>query len=75
MKTVTEIRWSSTHDTFILIIAESAYFVLNSLLDWEPVERLNFCFQYEDAAVLYAAKVMERGSRLARKDITVVVEV
>ena len=37
LKTVTDIRRSSSHDTFI---AESVYLVLNSLLDWEPVERL-----------------------------------
>ena len=37
MKTVTEIRQSSTHDTFI---AENVYLVLNSSLDWEPVEKL-----------------------------------
>ena len=36
LKTVTEIRWSSAHNTFI---TESVYLVLNSLLDWEPVER------------------------------------
>ena len=33
-KTVTEIRLSSSSDTFI---AESVYLGLNSLLDWEPV--------------------------------------
>ena len=37
LKTVTEIRWSSVHDTFI---AESVYLVLNYLLNREPVERL-----------------------------------
>ena len=37
LKTVTEIRRSSTRDTFI---AESVYLVLNSLLDWKPVEKL-----------------------------------
>ena len=31
LKTVTEVRQSSAHDTFI---AESVYLVLNSLLDW-----------------------------------------
>ena len=36
-KTVTEIRWSSGRDTFT---AESVYLVLNSMLDWEPVEKL-----------------------------------
>ena len=34
LKTVTEIRRSSAHDTFI---AESVCLVLNSLLDWKPV--------------------------------------
>ena len=37
LKTVTEISRSSVCDTFI---AESAYLVLNSLLDREPVEKL-----------------------------------
>ena len=37
LKTVTEIRRSSARDTFI---AESVYRVLNSLLDWKPVEEL-----------------------------------
>ena len=37
LKTVTEIKRSSERDTFI---AESVYLVLNSLSDWEPVERL-----------------------------------
>ena len=37
MKIVTEIRQSSVGATFI---AESVYLVPNSLLDWEPVERL-----------------------------------
>ena len=37
LKTVTEIRWSSVHNTFR---AESVYFLLNSLLVWEPVVRL-----------------------------------
>ena len=36
LKTVTEIRGSKAPDTFV---AESVYFVLNSLWDWEPVER------------------------------------
>ena len=36
-KTVTEVRRSSARDTFI---AESVHFVLNSLWDWELVERL-----------------------------------
>ena len=37
LKTVTEINRSSARDTFI---AESVYLVLNSLLDWDPVEKL-----------------------------------
>ena len=37
LKTVTEIRRSSAHDTFI---AQSVYVVLNSLLDWKPVQKL-----------------------------------
>ena len=37
LKTVTEIRWSSACDT---VVAQSVYLVLNSLLDWEPVDRL-----------------------------------
>ena len=37
LKTITETRQSSARDTFI---TESVYFVLNSLWDWEPVERL-----------------------------------
>ena len=36
LKTVTEIRRSSARDTFI---AESVYLVLNSLLNWKPVEK------------------------------------
>ena len=37
LKTVTEIRRSSARDT---VIAERVYLVLNSLLDWKPVEIL-----------------------------------
>ena len=37
LKTVTEIRQSSTHDTFI---EESVYLVRNSLLGWKSVEKL-----------------------------------
>ena len=37
LKTVTEMRQNSTHDVFT---AKSVYLVLNSLLDWEPVQRL-----------------------------------
>ena len=74
MKTVTEIRRSSAHDTFI---AESVYLVLNSLLDWKPVSKskqrcdvVSFTFfQYEaTSTVLYATKVWDRGNRQARKE-------
>ena len=37
LRTVTDIRQSSAFDTFI---AESVYLELNSLCNWEPVERL-----------------------------------
>ena len=37
LKTVTEIRRSSARDRFL---AENVYHVLNSLLDWKPVEKL-----------------------------------
>ena len=37
LETITGIRWSSACDTFI---AESVYLILNSLLDWEPTEKL-----------------------------------
>ena len=37
LMTVTDIRRSSICDAFI---AESVYLVLNSLLDWKPVEKL-----------------------------------
>ena len=37
LKPVTEIRQSSDCDTFL---AEGVYFILNSLLDWKPVEKL-----------------------------------
>ena len=42
LKTVTKIRWSNVHNTFIALtdLAESVYFVLISWWDWEPVERL-----------------------------------
>ena len=80
LKTVTEIRRSSTRDTFI---AESVYLVLNSLLDWKPVEKLKqrcyvvslTFFQYEaSSTVLYARKAMDRGSRPARKERIAAVE-
>ena len=80
LKTVTEIRRSSAHDTFI---AESVYIVLRFLWYWEPVERfkqrndvvsLTF-FQYEaSSTVLYATKAMDRGSRESRKERIAVVE-
>ena len=77
MKTVTEIRQSNTRD------AESVYLVLNSLLDWKPVEKLKqgcfvvsfTCFQYEaSSTVLYATKALDRGSRQARKERIAVVK-
>ena len=81
MKTVTEIRRSSARDTFI---AESVYLVLNSLLDWKPVEKLKqrsyvvsfTFFQYEaSSTVLYVTKALHRGSRPARKERIAVVKV
>ena len=82
MKTVTELRRGVVHDTIITV-----YFVLNSLLDWEPVERLKlrndvvsftcvfFYFQYEASGiVLYEMMAMDRGSRQARKERIAVVE-
>ena len=81
LKTVTEIRRSSARDTFI---AESVYLVLNSLLDWKPVEKLKqrcyvvsfTFFQYEiSSTVLYVTKALDRGSRQARKERTAVVKV
>ena len=81
MKTVTEIRRSSACDT------ESVYLVLNSLLDWKLVEKtetgvmwslLRFVvvvLQYEaSSTVLYATKVLDRGSRQVRKERTAVVK-
>ena len=79
-KTVTEVRWSSARDTFI---AESVHFVLNSLWDWEPVERWKHrsdvvsytFFQYEaSSTVLNATKATDRESRQARRDRAAVVE-
>ena len=81
LKTVTEIRRSSARDTFI---AESVYLVLNSLLDWKPVEKLKqrsyvvsfTFFQYEaSSTVLYVTKALHRGSRPARKERIAVVKV
>ena len=66
LKTVTEIRRSSARDTFI---AESVYLVLNSLLDWKPVEKLKqrcyvvsfTFFQYEaSSTVLCATKALDK---------------
>ena len=81
LKTVTEIRRSSARDTFI---AENVYLVLNSLLDWEPVEKLKercdvvsliFFFQYEAiSTVLLATMAVDSGSRQARKQTIAVVE-
>ena len=71
LKTVTKIRHSTAHDRFI---AENIYLVVNSLLDWEPVEKLKqrcdvvsfTFFQYEaSSTVLYATKALDRGSRQA----------
>ena len=76
------IRQSSARDTFI---EESVYLVLNSLLDWKPVEKLkqrcdvvSFTggFQYETSStVLYATKALDRGSRQERKERIAVVKV
>ena len=80
LKSVTEIRRSSARDTFI---AESVYLVLNSLLDWKPVEKLKqryyvvsfTFFQYEaSSTVLYAMKALDRGSRQASKERIAVVK-
>ena len=80
LKTVTEIGRSSARDTFI---ADSVYLVLNSLLDWKPVDKLKqrcyvvsfTIFQYEaSTTVLYAMKDLDRGSRQARKERTAVVK-
>ena len=62
MKTVIEIRRISARNTFIAV---SVYVVLNSLLNWEPVERLKqrwnvvsfTFFQYEaSSTVLYGLR-------------------
>ena len=64
-------------------LQQSVYLVLNSLLDWEPVEKLkqrcdvvSFTFnQYEaSSTVLYATKALDRGSRQARKERIAVVK-
>ena len=51
LKTVTEIRRSSTRDTFI---ADSVYFVLNSMLDWEPVDKLKQRFDVVSLCVCFS---------------------
>ena len=80
LKTVTEIGRSSARDTFI---AESVYLVLNSLLDWKPVDKFKqrcyavsfTSFQYEArSTVPYATKALDRGNRQARKERTAVVK-
>ena len=80
LKIVTEIRRSSARDTFI---AESVYLVLNSLLDWKPVEKLKqrcdvvsfTFFQYvASSTVLYATMALNRESRQARKERIAVVK-
>ena len=66
-----------------LFIYQSVYLILNSLLDWKPVEKLKqSCyvvsftfFQYEaSSTVLCATKTLDRGSRQARKERTAVVK-
>ena len=80
LKTVTEISRSRAHDT---LIAESVYLVLNSLLDWKPVDKLKqrcyvvsfTFFQYEArSTVPYATKALDRGNRQARKERIAVVK-
>ena len=57
LKTVTEIRWSSASDTFI---AESVHLGLNSLLDWEPVEKFKQrCAECEHVIVLDVCCMMK----------------
>ena len=77
MKTVTEIGRRSARDTFI---AESVDLVLNSLLDWKPVEKLkqrcyvvsftffSFSFQYEaSSTVLYVTKALDKRKQACQK--------
>ena len=78
LKTVTEIRQSSSHET---ITAESIYLVLNCSLDWEPVERLKqwndvsfMFFQYEASSTV-VTKAVDRGIGQNRKERTAVVAV
>ena len=61
LKTVTEIRPSSARDAFIAV---KFYLVLNSWLDWEPMERLKqrsdvvsitFC-QYEASSTVFCMR-------------------
>ena len=73
LKTITEIRRNNAHDTFM---AENVYLVLNSLLDWEPGEKLKqrcdvISFKKKismqsASAVLYVTKAMDRGRGQAR---------
>ena len=64
-------------------MTESVYLVLNSLLDWEPMEKLkqrcdavSFTFLWYEASstVVYVMKAMDRGSRKARKERTAIVK-
>ena len=66
-------------------MTDSVYLVLNYLLDWEPVEKLkqrcdvvrftsSSFFSRRRAAVLYATKTLDRGSRPARKERIAVVD-
>ena len=78
MKTVTEIGRRSARDTFI---AESVDLVLNSLLDWKPVEKLKqrcyvvsftflffIFFQYEaSSTVLYVTKALDKRKQACQK--------
>ena len=72
LKTITEIRRNNAHDTFI---AENVYLLLNSLLDWEPGEKLKQrCDVISlkknqhavSSAVLYVTNAADRGSGQAR---------
>ena len=81
MKTVPEIRRSRARDTFI---AESVYLVLNTLLHWEPVERLKqksdvvsftlFPDEGRSTVLRKRRRRMDRGSRKTRKGGTAEVE-
>ena len=81
LQTVTQLRWSSARD-ILIFIAESVYFVLNSLWDWEPVKRfrqridvvscmffLFFYFWYKASSiVLNVTKAIDGGIRQTRKE-------